>query len=132
MAYCTRTDIDNIYGTFNVAKWSQLDNDSAAANVERIAEAIADSDEAIDDRFRMSRYTVPFVPVPRKVKTWSARLAGIWLLQSRPRLKAEEAEGLLAMKQTVEDEMDQYLAGNRHLNSAMRYGDNMPTAPEVA
>ena len=130
MAYCSRTDVDNIYGTHNVAKWSQLDNDQAAANTTRIAEAIADSDGEIDDRFRQSRYATPFSPVPRKVKTWSARLSGIWLMQSRPRLTIEDINAFADMRQAVDDEMNLYVAGNRHLNAAYRCAD-MPTAPET-
>jgi phage gp36-like protein len=127
MSYASKSDIELHFGDRNVAIWSNLDNTDAAANDARITEALTYADADIDDRFRNSRYAVPFSPVPTKVKEWSAKLAGIWLFESRPG-KREENTTYVDMKRDIADEIDLYLVGSRQLDATLNDADS-PTAP---
>ena len=62
MAYSTQADIENIFGTANVVRWSQLDPSSTTADTARIALAITNADAMINATFAGSQYVVPFSP----------------------------------------------------------------------
>ena len=86
MAYCTKSDIENVFGVENVKTWSDLDN-SGSADTTRITQAIAVADDRIDDVARVIDYTVPLAnasgSTPDTVKDLSATFAGIWLYEAR-------------------------------------------------
>ena len=84
MSYCTRSDIEDLFGPLNVAKWADLDNDQdAAAIAARIARAIAVSSAKIDDRLRGGPYSLPINGSPATLVNLCASLAGVWLYESR-------------------------------------------------
>lgn len=85
LAYCTQSDIEARFGANNVAKWSQVDQDSTSTNTARIAAAIAEADALIDSRLRGSRYALPLSgpDLAYVVKSWSVRIAAAWLYDSR-------------------------------------------------
>ena len=86
--YCTRAQIEAIYGATNVEKWADLDEDDDAANITaRITDAIAVASEEIDDIARMSEFQIPLADsdsaTPVTVRNTAATLAGIILYENR-------------------------------------------------
>ena len=132
--YITQSDIESVFGDDNIATWSNLDNTDATANTDRITSAINYAQSSIDDRFRFTRYLVPLQGdgvTLYIVKDWAAKLAGIWLYMSRGvRDSNEQGDKLSEMKDSVYEEMDTYLSGQRKLNAVYNYSDT-PNAPTV-
>ena len=127
--YITRTNIDNEFGAANVTAWSQMSPDTEGADTSRIAEAIADAEQEVEDRFRRSEYAVPFAALTegglRPVAKWCAVLAGVWLYANRAaRLRDDEASvnRIAGRKRVALEEMDCYLAGMRTLNCRRKSG----------
>lgn len=116
--YINQSNVEDVYGIDNVATWSNLEG-GTAANVSRIASAIAYAEALIDDSFRDSRYAVPFTTVPVILQDWCAKLTGVWLFTCRPLYskKPEDTEGFLAIKEAVEDEIRTYNAGQRVMDA---------------
>lgn len=87
MSYATRSDIESIFGTANVTRWSQLSPAVVTADTDRIARALAVADNTINDLFRGSKYSVPLTgaagSLPVVVVDWAAKIAGVWLYNSR-------------------------------------------------
>lgn len=86
MSYATKSDIENIFGTANVLRWSNLSTNATTADADRIGLAIAVAEGQINDAFRGSRYAVPLrgtAGLPAAVRDWAAKLAGVWLYESR-------------------------------------------------
>lgn len=132
MAYITQTQIEYVFGTSNVQQWSQLDPTLETTDTTRVAQAIAYAEETINDRFRGSRYTVPFTTVGYVVKDWAAKLAGVWLYQSRGSRGANDANAddlISGHRRAVMEEMDLYLAGQRVMDTGTVSYPH--TAPEV-
>ena len=51
--YCVRADVEAVYGTGNVAKWADLNNNGSAGEITaRIAWAITAASNEIDDMLR--------------------------------------------------------------------------------
>ena len=127
--YIIQSDIEDVFGVANVAKWSNLDNTQASADISRITAAINYAQDAINNRFRGSRWSVPLTgdgSTLYQVKNWAATLAGLWLHQSRGLIEDEDKLGPL--RNRVEEEMEAVLAGQRQLAAAQNYADT-PTAP---
>lgn len=135
MSYCAKSNIEDIFGVANVIKWSQLDPDLIVADAARIARAIAVADAEIDDAFRDTKYAVPLTgtsgSLPVTVVDWGAKLAGIWLYQSRGQSDtSEEADKYGDMREAVDKSMELYLTGQRQL-AATESDAGDPTAPVV-
>jgi phage gp36-like protein len=82
--YCTRTDIENIYGASNVSKWADIDNEEDESVIsDRIDWAIEASFDEFNDALRDGKYLVPLSAVPTSVVRYSAVLAGVWLYDGR-------------------------------------------------
>lgn len=134
MPYSTQSDLELFFGARNIAAWSNLDRSTAAADTDRIAEAIAQADAEIDSRFRNSRFAVPLTgdDVSTIVKGWSARLAGAWLYDARPMSEAED-EGASSRvdkhKANAHAEMSAVLSGARKpsLGASSSRGATGPT-----
>ncbi len=131
-SYIGQTDIEDVFGQDNVAKWSQLDNDVNTADTSRITKSITYAEETVNDRFRNSRYAVPFTgTISEKIKEWCAKLAGIWLYENRG-IRDTNTEGnkFTGMKDDVNEEINKYLSGARQLNATAHDG-SAPTAPFI-
>jgi len=126
MAYAQQSDIEDVFGTDNVATWSQLDNDVTTADTDRIARAIAWADAYINNRMRGLRWRIPIVGTEASVivTDWSANLCGWWL--QRPRGSTEE---MVEAKARVDREIDMYSAGTRQWDAGET--DPQPTAPVI-
>ena len=124
MSYITQTDIEDIFGTTNVAKWSQRSqaSTSTTADTARIADAITYAEDVVNSRFRhVSRYTIPFVAtgsaMDQSVVYWCAALAGVWLFNARGATtdKNADGDGIRSHRAIAMAEMDAVLAGMRRL-----------------
>jgi phage gp36-like protein len=137
VAYATQTDIENIFGVANVARWSQLDNSISpvTADTSRIALAITNATANIEDRFRGTAYAVPFNPVPTKVTEWAAKMAGVWLYSSRgvnSKTATDEADQRILYHQRVTmEEMDLYAGGSRKFALTSPLAGRGGTAPWI-
>lgn len=120
MAYIMQADIENSFGADNVRIWSNLDGSVNAVDATRIAAAIAYAEDLVNARFRGSKYAVPFATPTALVKNWCARLAGMWLFESRPAESAEKKEQeFLDVREAVNSEISQCLAGIIELNTPL-------------
>lgn len=88
MDYCTQSDIEDIFGTQNVAQWSNLDNVTQTADTNRIARALQHATDEINTTFRGGIYAVPLVlnSGAGTVVAWAAKIAGIWMYNNRGQL----------------------------------------------
>ena len=129
--YIEQSDIEDVFGTANIARWSNLDNLTTAVNATRVAKAIAYAGGFVEDQFRGSDYAVPFVgTLPAQMEGWMARLAGIWLYQNRGTTDEGPEDRMTSMKQDVLDEISTCLRGSFRLNLGINQTDS-PTAPVI-
>jgi len=129
--YITQSDLEAFWGTANIAKWSNKDNDSAStASTTAVAAAILEAEADIDDAFRSGPYSIPFSPVPAKVKAWVVRLAGAILYQSRG-MDDSDADNnkLKTIIDIVKNEMRSYLANMATFNAGRKWPS--PSGPTV-
>lgn len=79
------TDIENVYGTTNVAQWSSFTGGTAPSlNTDRTTVAIAYAEALVETRLANSPYATPISPddLPEIVDA-KATLAGWWLWKTR-------------------------------------------------
>lgn len=124
MAYIVRADIEAIFGVSNIDVWADLNNnDNAGEITARITAAITRAEAMVDDRLRGGPYTVPFTgTIPETIKDVTARLAGVWLYESRRIEDAEDDEvGRAPYHQKVaEKTLSDIAAGKIRLDVATR------------
>lgn len=129
-AYITNQNLYDKFGKDNIAIWSNMDNLTDGEDQSRIDYAIAIGEEYVQDRFRNSRYTVPFQgqPMPLWIKEWMTIKAGEWLYESRGTRdggpNADFENRIAALASSVDEQIDQVLSGQRELTLAQ----NWPTA----
>ncbi len=115
-SYCDRDDIEQEFGTDNVSKFADLDNDVDATKIAaRIARAIVIASEKVDDVARVSSYTIPLANqagnTPTTIEHLSATLAGIWLYEARGSMNFHPDTGrpghqYLWKKEWVEEQLE--------------------------
>ena len=133
MSYTSQSGIEAVYGTHNVAQWSNLDNDATTADAARIATAISYAEAYMNDALRDGRYEIPFGgTAPTMIADMAAKMAGVWLYNTR-RIRRAEAEGVGEAIQGHQDEVDSLLAainaGQRVLDAPLSH--SYATAPQV-
>jgi len=119
MGYATRTDVENVFGKGNVTKWADVEGENNATFVTtRVTEALSYADERVDDMLRDGPYVLPLQKTdgttPRTVRDCAAKLAGLWLYESRGiREEADESSPspLSRMAKNVERTLDSINAG---------------------
>ena len=80
--YCQRSDVEDIFGVANVARWADLDNDQDATKIaNRISRAIVWATAEMEDRLRNGPYQVPLTGTSATVVDLCAKLAGVWLVR---------------------------------------------------
>lgn len=124
--YATWADIQDIFGILNVATWSQLDNNLTEADTVRIAKALANADAKIDGTLARL-YVTPMTLTGTDaviVREWAAKLAGIWLYQSRGQQDTDKkGNDYEAMSEEVMTDIRLYRGGQiRQLNATLRSG----------
>ena len=87
-AYCEKSNIVDCFGNTNVTQWADIDNDGSAVTIAaRIARAIDVASDDIDDALRSGPYSIPITTptgtTPTVIVDIAAKLAGVWLYQSR-------------------------------------------------
>jgi hypothetical protein len=131
--YAAQGDIENVFGTANVATWSQLDPTQSTPDVSRIASALANADAQINAFFRDGPYIIPLADAADAPITtcWAAVLAGAWLYFSRG-LRDDNRDGdkLSARQLAVYSDMALYKSGIKRLSSPRRWPT--PSAPAAA
>ena len=122
MAYAIRTDVEAVFGVENAEKWADLENDQVAADITaRIAAALAFAEDEIDNRLRGGPYVVPLTtPVERIIVDVAAKLAGVWLYESRGVADFDPETGrpqhkLHWHKKDASRKLDDLLSGRRRL-----------------
>lgn len=137
--YIVQADIESQFGTSNVAAWSNLSNTSTSADTDRIADAIDYAERTVESRLRGRGYTIPLSASSSGALTpvidWCAKLAGVWLYESRG--QRDSAEGsdedknrVRFHKADVNKEIDAVVAGCRRLDLVQSHSP-MPTGPVV-
>lgn len=132
--YINKSNVEALFGTDNVATWSNLDNDDAQANEARIDDAIAYAEALIDDRFRDGKYAVPLVGnstnALETIKNVAAQFAGWWLYRARGLRDDEtEADKMATQQEEANEVIDGYLSGRTKLDAVLT--KTQPTAPVV-
>ena len=136
--YISQSDIEDVYGVANVAQWSVIEptGDPTTANTTRTAAAITYAESYVEDRMRASRYAVPMSAsggsFPPVVKDWMARLAGVWLYESRAGRGGsnDEDSPVTGHRAAVSMEINAAVSGMQRLNLALNYAAT-PSAPTV-
>lgn len=143
MSYITKTDLEDVVGRENVAIWSSINNDQDVENVAdlgRVATAILLGEEYIEDRFRESKYAVPFTTVTTRLKMWMATVA-CWELYKARGIRDVDEEGrpnnrVFNLKKEVDKEIDRVLAGmlkvGLALADAQTDSGSVPTGMEAS
>lgn len=88
--YCTRSDVEAVFGPHNIQTWADLDNDLDEDKIEaRVAAAIDYATHTIDSKLARSIYYLPLQledgtgAAPPIVVNICAKLAGVWLYECR-------------------------------------------------
>lgn len=134
--YISQDDINNLFGSVNVAKWSNLNNqdDARSPDATRITAAITYAEDRVDDRLRGGPYAIPFASAPTTIKDIAARLAGVWLYESRGIEDFDPEFGrpihrLQWHRQHAERQLDAIVRGQLDLNKPR--SEVGPSAPTV-
>lgn len=97
MLYCTRADLDLIFGKSNILQWADANNNQIPAEIDdRCDWAIESATDEIDSFLAETHYPFPLadtVTVPKLVKRITTMLAGV-MLYNLPRGTADvDSEG---------------------------------------
>jgi len=134
--YCSRSDVEMIFGADNVEKWADLDNDADTDKIAaRIEWAIELSQQTIDDELRGGPYEIPFDDssasgsgsgAPVLVQDATARLAGVLLYEARGAIDWDPDDGKAGhVLQPHKDHVKRFI--NRVLTGRVRL-DLTPTS----
>lgn len=121
MSYAERSDLDELYGSINIDKWADPDNQKETALITaRVTRALAYADAIIDDSLRGGLYVLPVVDkasaTPVIINDMAAHIAAVWLYELRGTQDYDSKTGtarhkLLHKKQTVMDTLRKLRAG---------------------
>ncbi len=123
--YCQRSDVEDVFGVVNVARWADLDNDQDATKIaNRINRAIVWATAEMEDRLRNGPYQVPLTGTSATVVDLCAKLAGVWLYESRGTQDFNTETGqpyhrLQYARQYVETALAEIRAGKRRLDASV-------------
>lgn len=125
MAYGTREGIEIIFGTKNVAKWADANNDNDAGDIAaRIGWALDEATDRINDRLRRGPYEIPFEAAPRRIVSLCNRLAGIILYETPRGLVDEGPQAAIAeMRDEIDNTLDAILRGREKLDASITSND---------
>jgi hypothetical protein len=118
MAYHVRSDIENQFGTANVAKWAALGpSDTETQIAARIAWASEVAHAEVEDTLRHGPYTLPLSGSYISVTKAEAALAGFELHRSRG-LEDEDPNRFTAVRDDARQVLQDILHGIRKLDCA--------------
>ena len=132
--YASQNDIENIYGPYNIVRWSDIDNanDPPIADLTRIQAALDYSCAEINNFFRDGPYELPLSPSSdaQTLRNWSAVLAGAWLYASRGQQDSGgQSNQYQSMVDAIYREMGLFKGGVRRFNAPRRWPT--PSAPSA-
>ncbi len=106
--YCSRSDIDNIFGSGNIDKWADLNNDQVQADIDtRVDAAIVMGTARVDAELRGGPISIPFTsPIPPTIINAAAQLAGVWLYESRGVSDSDSKDGTHELSWHKKDALD--------------------------
>lgn len=82
--YAVRSDLENIYGKKNVARWADIDNDGVLTTIDaRINWALELSYDYVNNKLDGGMYAVPLAGRYPMIVTCQAHLASVYLYESR-------------------------------------------------
>jgi phage gp36-like protein len=81
--YITQSNLEDIFGTDNIAVWSNLDNDTTDADTARIVRAIVFAEDYVEARLRNTSVAVPLASVTPTLTHILATIAAYWLYSPR-------------------------------------------------
>lgn len=82
--YCTRANLEIIYGEVNIRTWADLDNNRDHDKIEeRIEYACETATEELNSALAEGKYEVPFTTPPKLVVFLAALEAGVILFEAR-------------------------------------------------
>lgn len=132
-SYISQSDIEDIYGQENVAQWSNLTG-ANTVDTGRVTSAISWAEAKVENKFRNSRYSVPFVSTgtyDEQLIDWCAAYAGYWLYRARKTRKRNEADDQKPQPVLdAEGEISAVLAGAVDLDLQLE-GEPSPETPAV-
>jgi len=130
MPYIAQSNIEAVFGAANVQVWSQLDPSLVTTDAARVASSINYAEATVEDRFRGGAYAIPFSGASYVLTDWCAKLAGVWLYESRGlRVEAGADNPMAGHRERVMEEIDTYVAGQRRL--PLTPADSTPNSPSV-
>jgi len=90
--YCSRDDVEDIYGIANVARWADLENNEDEDEIgARELKARQKAYTELNSLMRNKRYVTPFTaPLPDEIVELAATYAGLWLYESRGAVDQDE------------------------------------------
>ena len=122
--YCTKSQIEDIFGATSIADFADIDNDESAVTIAaRIARAIAVASEQVDDAMRQSVYTLPLTSsadaTPLVIVDIAAKLAGCWLYEARgiENFQGQPVNQLATVKETALKDLAEIAAGTRRIDA---------------
>jgi len=122
--YCTKSQIEDIFGATSIADFADIDNDESAVTIAaRIARAIAVASEQVDDAMRRSVYTLPLTSsadaTPLVIVDIAAKLAGCWLYEARgiENFQGQPVNQLATVKETALKDLAEIAAGTRRIDA---------------
>ncbi len=130
MPYCTREDVDLVYGQETIYDWADINgNDDGERVKKRIQWAIDRACRRIDSRLRCRDFDLPFDPVPLEICDIAAQLAGYYLWFARMLDKTDKAKDNLShMQDDAEGMINEIISGQTSLSVG---GNDQTSAPTV-
>ena len=90
-SYAVRSDLENIYGTKNVARWADIENTGVATTIDaRINWALVLSYDFVNNKLFGGPYNVPLQGNYPMIVTTQAQLACVYLYESRGLTNVDE------------------------------------------
>lgn len=125
--YCEKANIEQIFGTTNVATWSTMaSTDTTAIKEARITYACAVATEMVNDVARVTPYAVPLQDAsgnaPASIVYRTAQLAGVVLYEARgvddvdPR-SGQPRHRLQFIREDVQRWMEQFRTGQLKIDA---------------
>jgi phage gp36-like protein len=129
MPYCTREDVENVYGVDNLLDWADVNGTGdAAAIANRISWSLDRATRRINARLQRRNFEIPFaLPYPGIIIDTAADLAGYYLYFARM-LDAEDRSknNLSHMLKSAEQTLDEIVKGEIILSNTMQDHTDAP------
>ena len=133
------SDVCNVFGPYNLAAWTNLDNAASAPGGQpnfdwaRVQAGGNFAASEINNFFQDSPFVIPIGPINNTIIDWNARIWGIWEYQSRGdksgAVSREYADKYEEMRRRVYADMALYKGGQvKRMGLIRRYGAT-PSAP---